>query len=206
MYFIFTDENYRPETWGRNFITGLNINKSDSDLRLYILDKLTFNKTIYDDLARFGYCYLRIVNLQNNDRIMKYPHGYKGSSLISMFTFLSNNVILSDRYYLYDPKTIRKFNIKIDKDYITGACIMRDVKFLEWWKNSGLPLKYDEDLLGWISNDGRVDVLTWWLNSGLPLKYDEYVLDRASECGHMEVLKCWFNSGLPLKYSEEALG
>uniref|UniRef100_A0A6C0E8D5 Ankyrin repeat protein n=1 Tax=viral metagenome TaxID=1070528 RepID=A0A6C0E8D5_9ZZZZ len=79
------------------------------------------------------------------------------------------------------------------------------VKTLEWWKHSGLPLKYSEKSMDMASSCGLVDVLEWWRNSGLPLKYSENSLNYASRDGQIEVLKWWFNSGLPLKYSENTL-
>jgi hypothetical protein len=151
-------------------------------------------------------------------------------------------MILSDRYYLLDPKTIKKFNLSIDKSLINIAFFYGDINFLEWlkknksfsklflqlsseynciplyyasikcyihvfewWKNSGLPLKYSELVLNCASEKGFVKVLDWWKNSGLPLKYTAYALNNASFNGHVNVLEWWLKSGLPLKYNESAL-
>jgi ankyrin repeat protein len=119
--------------------------------------------------------------------------------------WLSDKIILGDRFPLYDLKTIKKFNLKITYSYISGVCKRGKVDILKWWKNSGYQLLYEESALEYASQYGHVNVLEWWKNSGLELKYDTYALDWASRSGQVEVLKWWKNSGLELKYTENAL-
>jgi hypothetical protein len=114
----------------------------------------------------------------------------------------ANKIIFSDRYYLYDPKTIRRFYLDVNDEFISNACLHGDVDFLEWWKNSGLELKYTKKALNYASEYGHVNVLEWWLKSGLPLKYDDWALFLASHSGHVNVLEWWKNSGLELKYDK----
>jgi hypothetical protein len=79
------------------------------------------------------------------------------------------------------------------------------VEVLEWWLKSNLPLKYTKDALDNASFNGHIDVLEWWLKSGLELKYSCGTMNLASFNGHIDVLEWWFKSGLKLKYSENAL-
>jgi hypothetical protein len=95
--------------------------------------------------------------------------------------------------------------LKYDEYALSLASKNGHVNVLDWWFKSGLPLKYDEYALNHASCYGNINVLDWWKNSGLPLRYNEYALDYASSNGHVEVLTWWKNSGLPLKYSEYAL-
>ncbi len=75
------------------------------------------------------------------------------------------------------------------------------VSLLDWWKQSGLPLKYTNSAMNWASLECQVAVLEWWKQSGLPLKYCDYAMDWASESDHVVVLDWWKQSGLSLRYS-----
>ena len=118
---------------------------------------------------------------------------------------LNNKVILSDSYNIYNPIIILKLKLYNNNGLIHYASYYGHINVLEWWKNSGLPLKYDQWALHLASQNGHINVLEWWKNSGLELKYDEYALNRASENGQVAVLEWWKNSGLPLKYDTDAL-
>jgi hypothetical protein len=113
--------------------------------------------------------------------------------------------ILSDRYPLYDIKTIKKFKLSISNDYISGVCRIGRTDILDWLLNINKDFKYDEHALTWASYNGHINVLDWWVNNNLPLLYTEYCLDGASRSGHINVLNWWKNSGLELKYTERAL-
>jgi hypothetical protein len=110
-------------------------------------------------------------------------------------------IILSDRYYLYDTKTIKLFNLynTVNECYIENACVHGNIKFLEWWRNSGLPLKYDKYAINYASENGHIHVLEWWKNSGLKLKYSDRAMLSALQNKHINVILWWFNSGLTLK-------
>ena len=83
------------------------------------------------------------------------------------------------------------------------------VQVLEWFRNSGLDVKYDKTAMHHASLHGRVDVLQWWLDSGLQLIFDADALTLASKYNRPEVLEWWDQSGLPIMYRmcdiEEAL-
>jgi len=94
---------------------------------------------------------------------------------------------------LEDPRS-SNYGLKVASEY-------GHVDVLEWWKNLGIFLYYDEDALDKASSNGHIDVLNWWLNSGLQLKYSENSIDFVCR-ERYDVLHWWLNSGLQLKYSE----
>lgn len=64
---------------------------------------------------------------------------------------------------------------------------------LEWWKSSGLEMKWSCWSLDDASKEGHVHVLEWWLNSGLEMKWSGWVVKNVSD----ERVKDWWTvSGL----------
>jgi hypothetical protein len=196
-YFIYTNDDINDSNV--NVKTGLNINKSKKFMvNNFSEDKMnnfTDSTVNFTDKTVSKYKYIRIISVPSKDNEI-YSFGY---------SIYVNKLISSDRYYLYDPLTIKRFNIKVNASFAKGACANGAVKFLEWWKNSGLKLEYDHTNINSASGYGHVNVLTWWRNSGLELKYTEYALNEASFNGHINVLEWWKNSGLELKYSQKTI-
>jgi hypothetical protein len=153
------------------------------------------NYTHNNTRCYYGY-WIRLVVVPNNSIIIKdnCEHFLK-----------TDKIIVGDRFPLYSLKTIKKFNLNITAHYISEVCKRGKINILEWWKNSGLELKYTNDALNMASSSGHVEVLEWWKNSGLELKYTTDALNMASSSGHVEVLEWWKNSGLELKYTQRAL-
>jgi len=176
--------------------------------------------------------YFRRVIIPSN--IDMNSHCFQNSLTKGCFVY-NSEILLSEKYYLYDIKTIKKFNLPITPFYISNlselGCIeilewlknsnllsefnydesafnksaTYGIDCLEWWFNSGLPLKYDTYSLYYPSTTGNTAALEWWKNSGLELKYDEEAIDSASLNGHINVLDWWKNSGLHLMYSKRSL-
>ena len=190
MYFIITD---------KNDMIKLVIRKDQKVIyRVFYKCSTGFNK----------FTKLKCGGLVDSNNIFLQPHDCYLRVAISLHTeipsdelVMNGKIILSDRYYLDDPATIIKFNLKITERYVAHACSLGLVNFLEWWKNYDTTQQYDQHAMNIASRYGHVNVLTWWFNSGLPLKYTSLGLDYASEKGHIEVLEWWLKSNLPLKYS-----
>jgi hypothetical protein len=183
MYFVIANE-------GTKLQTGLNI----------LLPGFSANIVDIKNIHKMYYCgiWIRPVVASNDAKIVwSYFSGFA----------ITGKIILGNKFPLCSLKTIKKFNLKLSPDYIDQVCIGGNIEVLEWWKNSGLELKYTETALNLASCCGQVEVLEWWKNSGLELKYDtkKCPLDSASSNGRIKVLKWWKNSGLELKYTQYAL-
>ncbi|KAL8766895.1 MAG: hypothetical protein Q9209_006443 [Squamulea sp. 1 TL-2023] len=57
-----------------------------------------------------------------------------------------------------------------------------------------LTREYNNDALDLASKAGFVHVLQWWRASGLPLRYTDAALEQASSQGHIAVLEWWRNA------------
>jgi hypothetical protein len=106
-----------------------------------------------------------------------------------------------------------------DSNAIDNASLNGHLHVLEWWLNNSrsnnrLKLIYTSNAMDTIN----IDVLNWWKNSGLTLKYRSDILVDKSACTMescmlkryydvgilympkpIEVVKWWLNSGLPIE-------
>ncbi|PYI36608.1 phosphopentothenoylcysteine decarboxylase [Aspergillus indologenus CBS 114.80] len=111
-----------------------------------------------------------------------------------------------------------------NKDYTTdamdGASRAGFVNVLEWWRTSGLELRYTERALEAASAEGQVAVLDWWKRASstspstssnpvlassrrtrIPLKVGKSVL-LAAQSGRTASLAWWDASGIPYTHGE----
>ncbi|KAL4971112.1 uncharacterized protein BDV14DRAFT_6711 [Aspergillus stella-maris] len=100
-----------------------------------------------------------------------------------------------------------------NKEYIAdamdGASRAGFVDVLEWWRTSGLELRYTERALESASAEGRVAVLDWWKTAAasstpsnpLLLKVGKSVL-LAAQSGRTASLAWWDASGIPYTHAE----
>jgi hypothetical protein len=63
------------------------------------------------------------------------------------------------------------------------------VDILQWWKQSGLELRWSEKAIDMACRNGHVNVLQWWKDSGLAMKYTSLASEWAAQSGHTHVLQ-----------------
>ncbi|KAB8263879.1 hypothetical protein BDV32DRAFT_104934 [Aspergillus pseudonomiae] len=94
-------------------------------------------------------------------------------------------------------------------DAMDGASRAGFVNVLEWWRTSGLELRYTERALESASAEGRVSVLDWWKKASanappsdpIPLKVGKSVL-LAAQSGRTASLAWWDASGIAYSHAE----
>lgn len=94
-------------------------------------------------------------------------------------------------------------------DAVDGASRAGFTDVLEWWRTSGMEMRYTERALESASAEGRVSVLEWWKNASasapssnpLPLKVGKSVL-LAAQSGRTASLAWWDASGIPYSHAE----
>ena len=203
MYFKVTNlyechDNFR-------YKTGLNVLKASFNKKgQRISGGLYFTTLEHLDKFCMDGVWLREITIPEKTKIIMYAGG----------KCMADRIIMGEKYPLYDVKTIKKFNLKINECYIQGASRNGQVEFLEWWKNSRKKIKwklfgkdkcrYNVNAIDFASHGGQIEVLEWWKNSGLKLKYTRYAIESASVDGNIKVLNWWKNSGLTLCYGRWA--
>ena len=232
MYFIITDKD--DMYCGHKFTTGMNeIQKyyytCTSDYVVDIIGNKFTCLAIYTSLDAISEINNYIKDEITSKIYIRFVCFDQGSILncvkqSNIYLLNSGKIFLSDKYFIFCPKTIKKFNIKITKQLVSMACANNYIDFLDWYESehnyydslpiyisssygigSGYHNYYDSLPIDMASAFGNTDVLEWWLNSTLPLKYSEKSLISASINGHINVLTWWFKSGLPLEYNEHVL-
>lgn len=117
-------------------------------------------------------------------------------------------IILSEKYNLYDIKTIKKFKLPINSEYIYEISCRGLTNILNY-------LKQNEDLIDGDYNEilyelpgfehNRIVILDWLKNSGISLEYGKILPERASRFGSIDVLEWVHKNGFNFEYTSDVL-
>lgn len=93
-----------------------------------------------------------------------------------------------------------------DNEALNGASTRGFVHVLDWWRQSGLRLKYTESAFEGASTKGHVHVLEWWREASLQdasitIKPGRSLL-AAAQYGHLSVIRWWKESGIPVGHQD----
>lgn len=94
---------------------------------------------------------------------------------------------------------------KYDEGALNQASWKGYLNILQWWKDSGLPLRIG-DVMDWATIGGHISVLEWWKHSG----ENTNIMHRDALCiastrGKIDFLEWFRNSGLQLTYGNDIL-
>jgi hypothetical protein len=153
-------------------------------------------------LCPYGTC-LRIVEIPEDAQVVKVLNKYKKKE------WMSDKIILGDRYHLYDLDTILRFNLKIDENYVYYMFKLNfiNTKILDHYKskNKRLMIRMACKILCNASLYNRIDILQWWVDNRLPLPMwkdaNDSPMDLASQKSNIDILEWWKKSGTLLKYT-----
>ena len=93
-----------------------------------------------------------------------------------------------------------------DTEALNGASGRGFVQVLEWWRCSGLPLKYSEAAFEGASSKGHLHVLEWWREAfiqdpTITLKPGRALL-AAAQWGQTDVVRWWEESGIAVDHQD----
>jgi len=52
---------------------------------------------------------------------------------------------------------------------VDRASVNGHIKVLNWWKQSGMKMKWSANALDFVSQSGQIEVVDWWKQSGLEM-------------------------------------
>ncbi|KAK5653344.1 hypothetical protein OQA88_9035 [Cercophora sp. LCS_1] len=93
-----------------------------------------------------------------------------------------------------------------DTEALNGASGRGFIHVLEWWRRSGLPLKYSEAAFESASSKGHIHVLEWWREAFIQ---DQNIAPKpgrsllaAAQWGQTAVMRWWEESGIPVDHQD----
>jgi hypothetical protein len=122
-------------------------------------------------------------------------------------------------YWRTSPTFLTK---EYSAEAIDNASRTNSIQALDWWYNSGLPLKYTEAALEQASSQGHISVLEWWKEHSRhrtpPIPGEENPVAKANrdllklkvgksityatQSGNLEAIKYWVRCGIPFSHED----
>lgn len=145
-----------------------------------------------------SYSYLEVIDTETGKRV-KNPYELDMSKKKSIQSEIRE---VGDWWWKNEPDPFEKFYCPETND---PNKLEEWKNFVLSCKEYDILKLYTTNSIDSASKNGNIDVLNWWKNSGLELKYTEYALSYAAFSKHFHILEWWKNSNLIIKQDDQLI-
>lgn len=136
---------------------------------------------------------LKVVRVEGNDNGKKYTK------------WRANKIILGKRYYLLDPDVVKQFKLPVTEYYMDTLSDIGDTETLDKWLNSSKVHKYSVKCVDNALKNENFKILNWWKNSGLPLKLSSEGVQYCTAHNQIGMLKWLSTNNIKITFKKSQI-
>lgn len=183
------------------------------DVIFKILKKNNFDYNIIDRFKEYtddpSMLFLYHMNKNNFEEVEKIVSNYKITCGTQIMAIASKKGCVDTLNFI--TKLKEKYGLKFicSAEALNGVSENNQIEVLNWWKNSGLQLRYDCSAINKAIKKGSIEAVMWWINSGLKIKYNHKTLTNFFGYSDPKMLQLWIEiskeRNMPILFSQTAL-